>query len=41
MSYPIATVKGSAEKKTAQAFEDYVLGPRRQAVLRKDGFLAP
>jgi molybdate transport system substrate-binding protein len=39
--YPIATIQSSGSKRTAQAFEAYVLGPHGQAVLRKDGFLAP
>ena len=40
-SYPIAVIKASDNPKAAQAFEDWVLGPEGQAVLRAAGFMAP
>jgi molybdate transport system substrate-binding protein len=40
-SYPIATIKKSANMKTAQAFTSYVLSPAGQKVLADDGFEKP
>jgi molybdate transport system substrate-binding protein len=39
--YPIAAMGQSDNKRTADAFVSYVVGPHGQAVLRRDGFLAP
>jgi molybdate transport system substrate-binding protein len=38
VTYPIAVLAASTNKELAQAFVDYVLSPRGQAVLRKAGF---
>jgi molybdate transport system substrate-binding protein len=40
-TYPIATVKSTRNPALATAFEDYVLSPEGQAVLRQAGFRAP
>jgi molybdate transport system substrate-binding protein len=40
-SYPIATIKKSANMTTAQAFASYVLSPAGQKVLAHDGFEKP
>jgi molybdate transport system substrate-binding protein len=40
-AYPIATVTGSANASTAQAFVDYVLSPAGQRVLAAAGFTGP
>ena len=40
-SYPIAVVKATTSAELAQGFEDFVLGPDGQAVLKSAGFLAP
>jgi ABC-type molybdate transport system substrate-binding protein len=40
-SYPIAVLDATTNAETARAFEDYVLGPEAQAVLRAAGFLGP
>lgn len=40
-TYPIAVVKGSAQRALAAEFVAYVLSPAGQAILRERGFLAP
>jgi molybdate transport system substrate-binding protein len=40
-TYPIATIKGSANAALAQKFVDYVLSPDGQAVLAQFGFIPP
>ena len=40
-SYPIATVKGSANPATSQAWIDYVMSSKAQATLESFGFLPP
>jgi molybdate transport system substrate-binding protein len=40
-NYPIAVLKATTSREAAQAFENYVLGPDGQAVLKEAGFLAP
>jgi len=40
-SYPIATIKKSANMTTAEAFASYVLSPAGQKVLAHDGFEKP
>lgn len=40
-TYPIATLAGSPEEETAQAFVDFVTGPQGRAVLQAAGFDAP
>ena len=41
IEYPIATLKGAANAKGAQAFIDYILSPEGQAFLKARGFIAP
>lgn len=40
-SYPIAALKGSANKDVAKAFVEFVLSAKGQAILAKYGFMAP
>ena len=40
-TYPIATIKGSANAATSQAWIDYVMSSKGQATLRSFGFLPP
>jgi molybdate transport system substrate-binding protein len=40
-TYPIATIKGSANAATSQAWIDYVMSSKGQATLKSFGFLPP